>query len=91
MNARTSILLTLGSGRTNPTVTSSAQNGPMLLGSSITVGPMDEDANVAGDLYLTETTDDLGTFSLTAERYCFDEVAAALGPALEEGGLAAPR
>lgn len=71
---------------TSPTAASirgSAQKGPMILGSSISVAAMDELANTTGDVYSTETTDDLGTFQLsvgyagsaglTAEGFHFDE------------------
>lgn len=72
-------------------LTGSAQKGPMLLGSTITVAPIDAQAIPTGDVYGTETTDDLGTFALavgytgsvaiTADGFYFDEVEGALSTA----------
>lgn len=72
-------------------VQGSAQKGPMILGSSVSLAAMDDAANPTGAVDGTETTDDLGTFTvnvgyagpvlLTAEGFHFDELQGALSTA----------
>lgn len=65
-----------------------AAKGPLVLGSTVLVACIDDVGDPTGTVYATETTDDLGEFSLNvdyrgavevqAEGYSFDEIAATL-------------
>lgn len=40
------------------------EKGPMLIGSSVWVGPLNNDGSQTGEVYMTETSDDTGAFSI---------------------------
>ncbi|MBS2031356.1 MAG: VCBS repeat-containing protein [Deltaproteobacteria bacterium] len=77
-----------GNQQQNISVNGSVEKGPFVLGSSITVSALDASANPTGQVFKTQTTDDLGQFSLTvaysgpvgvaAQGYYFDELASSV-------------
>jgi hypothetical protein len=69
----------------------SAQKGPLIAGSTVVVATLDSDGNPTGEAYRTETTDDLGRFSLELDHvgpvlvevdgYAYNEATGQLGVA----------
>ncbi|MEM6559786.1 MAG: thrombospondin type 3 repeat-containing protein [Myxococcota bacterium] len=49
-------------------LTGAAEKGPFLLGSTITVSPIDDSANLTGEVFTTQTEDDTGRFSVRLPR-----------------------
>jgi len=72
-------------------MTGSAQKGPLIFGSNVWVSLLDTSLNPTGTTYMSQTTDDLGNFSIStsiqgnlveivADGYFLDEVSGGLSP-----------
>ena len=89
-----SVVTTMGCGSTEPghvTLNGAVQKGPFVVGSSITVSPLDANGGPTGQTFLTQTTNDKGEFvvnfaasgqvAIQGEGFYYNEVSGALSGA----------